>query len=81
MVAIHISGSVSYTHLDVYKRQSVNHPSIEKYKSPVGDGNKISYRPGSHNVIEKYKSPVGDGNSDVKGRGLTPGLLRNISPR
>ena len=54
---------------------------IEKYKSPVGDGNKISYRPGSHNVIEKYKSPVGDGNSDVKGRGLTPGLLRNISPR
>ena len=36
---------------------------IEKYKSPVGDGN-VSFQDvkKSTATIEKYKSPVGDGN-------------------
>ena len=36
---------------------------IEKYKSPVGDGNaRIEYVAFGGMPIEKYKSPVGDGN-------------------
>ena len=38
---------------------------IEKYKSPVGDGNLTWSASGLLSVIEKYKSPVGDGNKFV----------------
>ena len=43
---------------------------IEKYKSPVGDGNCLTIATRTYaRSIEKYKSPVGDGNvsfQDVK---------------
>ena len=35
---------------------------IEKYKSPVGDGNELVIGAVQVASIEKYKSPVGDGN-------------------
>ena len=38
---------------------------IEKYKSPVGDGNSFFVLQIFAEVIEKYKSPVGDGNRNI----------------
>ena len=56
--------------------------SIEKYKSPTGDGNLVSFFDTSLSFIEKYKSPTGDGNvifdMSIQIRVV---LLRNISPR
>ena len=55
--------------------------AIEKYKSPVGDGNLVFAVYGVSKGIEKYKSPVGDGNTSCNSPTKSFLLLRNISPR